>query len=77
MGNERMGGEYEKVYALKSLREICSYIQLIDTKKSNSTKTKLSPTSSLHSPHLFGCHLTITRDKLSPVFLSRFQGPHK
>ena len=40
MGNERMGGEYEKVDALKSLHEICSYVQLIDTKKSNSTKTK-------------------------------------
>lgn len=40
MGNKRMGDEYEKVYVLKSLHEICSYVQLIDTKKSNSAKTK-------------------------------------
>lgn len=40
MGNKRMGDEYEKVYVLRSLHEICSYVQLIDTKKSNSTETK-------------------------------------
>lgn len=40
MGNKRMGNEYEEVYVLKSLHEICSYVQLIDTKKSNSPETK-------------------------------------
>lgn len=40
MGNKRMGDEYKKVYVLKSLHELCSYVQLIDTKKSNSTETK-------------------------------------